>query len=159
VIGTFALETSFGILPKCPLGPMPSVILMADRFVTGLRRPCRCRVVVGVIVFCAGLCWNNARRIHAKTYTTPDGGKVYQIQGPSFLWVSLGVRELFKSRATERVIRRFRKTAAWGINLPSRRFETIARKIRRRGASVSIAPPWSRDCHRLLKKAGHLMID
>ena len=52
-------------------------------------------VVVGVIVSALAYAWNNARRIHARTYVTPEGAKVYQVQGPLFFGSAAGFVELF----------------------------------------------------------------
>lgn len=41
-------------------------------------------VVVGVIVSALAYAWQNAKRISATSYHTPEGARVYQIRGPLF---------------------------------------------------------------------------
>src|SRR6056300_324767 len=76
VIGTFAWN-SLMIMRKVPLTDAFVIILVtAVTVMTDLA----IAVVVGVIVSALAYAWNNARRIHAKTYTTPEGARVYQVQ-------------------------------------------------------------------------------
>ena len=95
VIGTFAWN-SFGILRKVPL--MDAFVILLVTVVT-VYEDLAVAVVVGVIVSALAYAWNNARRIHAKTYITPEGAKVYQIQGPLFFGSSEGFAELFNVKA------------------------------------------------------------
>jgi SulP family sulfate permease len=115
-------------------------------------------VVVGVIVSALAYAWNNARRIHAKTYETPEGAKVYQVQGPLFFGSADGSAELFDVQndpslvivdfADSRVVD---QSALQAIEAIAGKYEEAAKRIELRHLS--------RDCHRLLTKAGHLMVD
>ncbi|MCX8226256.1 MAG: sodium-independent anion transporter, partial [Sulfitobacter sp.] len=102
--------------------------------------------------------WNNARRIHAKTYLTPEGAKVYQVQGPLFFGSSEGFAELFDvHQDPSEVIVDFADSRVVDQSA-LQAIETIAGKYEEAGKRVQLRH-LSRDCHRLLKKAGHLMID
>ena len=154
VIGTFAWN-SFGILRKVPL--MDAFVILLVTVVT-VYEDLAVAVVVGVIVSALAYAWNNARRIHAKTYITPEGAKVYQIQGPLFFGSSEGFAELFNVKADpSEVIVDFEDSRVVDQSA-LQAIETIAAKYE--GASKRIQlRHLSRDCHRLLTKAGHLMID
>ena len=154
VIGTFAWN-SFGILRKVPLTDAFVILLVT---VVTVYEDLAVAVVVGVIVSALAYAWNNARRIHAKTYTTPEGAKVYQIQGPLFFGSSEGFAELFNVKADpSEVIVDFEDSRVVDQSA-LQAIETIAAKYEGAGKRIQLRH-LSRDCHRLLKKAGHLMID
>ena len=115
-------------------------------------------VVVGVIVSALAYAWNNAKRIHAKSHRTPEGAKVYQIQGPLFFGSSEGFVELFDPKADPAVVvvdfadsRVVDQSALQAIEAVAAKYEAEGKEIQLRHLS--------RDCHRLLKKAGHLVVD
>ena len=115
-------------------------------------------VVVGVIVSALEYAWTNASRIHAKTYDTPEGAKVYQIQGPLFFGSADGFRELFDVAADpSHVVIDFAdsrvadQSALTAIEAVAQKYEAVGKKVQLRHLS--------RDCHRLLEKAGQLMVD
>ncbi|WP_121631302.1 SulP family inorganic anion transporter [Tropicibacter alexandrii] len=154
VIGTFAWN-SLKILAKVPL--MDAFVIVLVTVVTVLE-DLAVAVVVGVIVSALAYAWNNARRIHAKTYTTPEGAKVYQVQGPLFFGSSDGFAELFKVESDPSAVivdfadsRVVDQSALQAI-------EAVAIKYEAAGKQISLRH-LSRDCHRLLNKAGHLMVD
>jgi SulP family sulfate permease len=91
VIGTFAWN-SLTILRKVPLTDAFVILLVT---VVTVYKDLAVAVVVGVIVSALAYAWNNARRIHAKTYVTPEGPKVYRVQGPLFFGSTAGFVELF----------------------------------------------------------------
>ncbi|MGD9862330.1 MAG: SulP family inorganic anion transporter [Pseudodonghicola sp.] len=154
VIGTFAWN-SIRILAKVPLTDAFVIVLVT---VVTVFEDLAVAVVVGVIVSALAYAWNNAKRIHAKSYTTPEGAKVYQIQGPLFFGSSDGFAELF-SPATD--------PAAVIVDFADSRvvdqsalqaIEAVAAKYEAEGKQIQLRH-LSRDCHRLLTKAGHLMVD
>ncbi|APE44173.1 sodium-independent anion transporter [Sulfitobacter alexandrii] len=154
VIGTFAWN-SFGILRKVPL--MDAFVILLVTVVTVLE-DLAVAVVVGVIVSALAYAWNNARRIHAKTYVTPEGAKVYQVQGPLFFGSAEGFAELFDVYADpSRVIVDFAdsrvvdQSALQAIEAMAVKYEAAGKVLELRHLS--------RDCHRLLTKAGHLVVD
>ncbi|MDW3222557.1 MAG: SulP family inorganic anion transporter [Paracoccaceae bacterium] len=154
VIGTFAWN-SLTILRKVPL--MDAFVILLVTVVT-VYEDLAVAVVVGVIVSALAYAWNNARRIYSKTYTTPEGARVYQIQGPLFFGSSEGFSELFDVNgdpsevivdfADSRVVD---QSALQAIEAVAVKYEGVGKRLQLRHLS--------RDCHRLLKKAGHLMVD
>ena len=154
VIGTFAWN-SLMILRKVPLTDAFVILL-----VTGVTvaYDLATAVVVGVIVSALAYAWNNATRIRAKTYETPEGAKVYQVQGPLFFGSADGFSELFDvdsdpslvvvDFADSRVVDQSALTA----------IEAMASKYEAAGKALQLRH-LSRDCHTLLTKAGQLMID
>ena len=86
------MRISLRILFKVPLIDAFVIVLVT---VVTVYEDLAVAVVVGVIVSALAYAWNNARRIHAKSYVTPEGAKVYQIQGPLFFGSSEGFAELF----------------------------------------------------------------
>lgn len=154
VIGTFAWN-SLTILRKVPLTDAFVILLVT---VVTVYEDLAVAVVVGVIVSALAYAWNNARRIYSKTYTTPEGARVYQIQGPLFFGSSEGFSELFDVNgdpsevivdfADSRVVD---QSALQAIEAVAGKYESVGKRLQLRHLS--------RDCHRLLKKAGHLMVD
>jgi SulP family sulfate permease len=154
VIGTFAWN-SLTILRKVPL--MDAFVILLVTVVT-VYKDLAVAVVVGVIVSALAYAWTNARRIHAKTYLTPEGAKVYQVQGPLFFGSSEGFAELFDvQQDPSEVIVDFADSRV-ADQSALQAIETIAAKYEEAGKRVQLRH-LSRDCHRLLQKAGHLMID
>ncbi|NNK65395.1 MAG: SulP family inorganic anion transporter [Rhodobacteraceae bacterium] len=154
VIGTFAWN-SFKIMRKVPLTDAMVIVL-----VTGVTvaYDLAIAVVVGVIVSALAYAWNNATRIHAKTYETPEGAKVYQIQGPLFFGSVEGFTELFDPAADPaRVVVDFADSRVVDQSALTA-IEAVAEKYEGEGKSIELRH-LSRDCHQLLSKAGQLMID
>ena len=154
VIGTFAWN-SLKILRKVPLTDAFVIVLVT---VVTVMEDLAVAVVVGVIVSALAYAWNNARRIGAKTYVTPEGAKVYQVQGPLFFGSSDGFTELFDPVADSSVVivdfadsRVVDQSALQAIEAVALKYEDQGKQIQLRHLS--------RDCHQLLNKAGHLMVD
>ena len=115
-------------------------------------------VVVGVIVSALAYAWNNARRIHAKTHLTPEGARVYAVQGPLFFGSSDGFVEMFDVAGDPGVVvvdfadsRVVDQSALQAIETVASKYEAVGKEI--------VLRHLSRDCHRLLNKAGHLVVD
>ena len=154
VIGTFAWN-SFNIMRRVPLTDSAVIVLVT---VVTVMYDLATAVVVGVIVSALAYAWNNATRIHAKRYDTPEGARVYQIQGPLFFGSSEGFAELFDPSddpsivivdfADSRVVDQSALTA----------IEAVAEKYEAAGKSLQLRH-LSHDCHQLLSKAGQLIID
>ncbi|HBS50448.1 MAG TPA: sodium-independent anion transporter [Rhodobacteraceae bacterium] len=154
VIGTFAWN-SLMILRKVPKTDAFVILLVT---VVTVMEDLAVAVVVGVIVSALAYAWNNARRIYAKTYLTPEGAKVYQVQGPLFFGSSDGFVELFAPEtdpgtvivdfADSRVVD---QSALQAIEAVALKYEGLGKQVQLRHLS--------RDCHQLLNKAGHLMVD
>ncbi len=154
VIGTFAWN-SLTILRRVPL--MDAFVILLVTVVT-VMEDLAVAVVVGVIVSALAYAWNNARRIHANTDLREDGAKVYRIQGPLFFGSSDGFAELFDVAGDpDRVIVDFAdsrvvdQSALQAIEALAAKYEAVGKQIELQHLS--------RDCHRLLTKAGHLVVD
>ncbi|WP_319545145.1 SulP family inorganic anion transporter [Ruegeria conchae] len=156
VIGTFAWN-SLKIMRKVPL--MDAFVIVLVTVVT-VMEDLAVAVVVGVIVSALAYAWNNAKRIHAVTRDseTEEGAKVYEIQGPLFFGSSEGFVELFEvHNDPETVIIDF--AASRVVDQSAlQAIENIASKYEAAGKRVMLRH-LSRDCHTLLNKAGHLMVD
>jgi SulP family sulfate permease len=154
VIGTFAWN-SFKILRRVPLTDAFVTILVT---IVTVISDLAVAVVVGVIVSALAYAWNNARRIHALTEISETGAKIYRIQGPLFFGSSDGFLELFdvKNDPNEIIIefsdsRVVDQSALQAIEAIAGKYELANKRIQLRHLS--------RDCHNLLTKAGHLVID
>ena len=156
VIGTFAWN-SLTILRKVP--PMDAFVIVLVTAVT-VYEDLAVAVVVGVIVSALAYAWNNARRIHANTResVTDQGAKVYEIQGPLFFGSSEGFVELFDVKDDPAVVivdfndsRVVDQSALQAIEAVAAKYEAAGKQIKLRHLS--------RDCHQLLTKAGHLIVD
>ncbi len=154
VIGTFAWN-SLRILRKVPTTDAVVIVLVT---VVTVMTDLATAVVVGVIVSALAYAWSNATRIHAKVYETPEGAKVYQIQGPLFFGSADGFVELFApEQDPHRVVIDFADSrVAYQSALQA--IETIAAKYQSAGKKIELRH-LSRDCHQLLNKAGQLMVD
>ena len=154
VIGTFAWN-SFKILRKVPyIDAFVTILVTIVTVISDLA----VAVVVGVIVSALAYAWNNARRIHAHTEISENGAKIYRIQGPLFFGSSDGFLELFdvQNDPNEVIIefsdsRVVDQSALQAIEAVAGKYELANKRIQLRHLS--------RDCHSLLTKAGHLVID
>ncbi len=156
VIGTFAWN-SFKILLKVPA--MDAFVIILVTVVT-VMEDLAVAVVVGVIVSALAYAWNNAKRIHATTResVTEEGAKVYEINGPLFFGSSEGFVELFDvANDPETVIVDFAESRVVDQSA-LQAIENIAAKYEAAGKRVMLRH-LSHDCHKLLNKAGHLMVD
>ena len=154
VIGTFAWN-SLTILRKVPRTDAFVIILVT---VVTVLTDLATAVVVGVIVSALAYSWNNATRIRATTHRTPEGAKVYAVQGPLFFGSSDGFVELFDVEGDPQLVivdfdasRVVDQSALQAIEAVAAKYEAAGKALQLRHLS--------RDCHRLLSKAGHLMVD
>jgi SulP family sulfate permease len=154
VIGTFAWN-SLKIMRKVPLTDAFVIVLVT---VVTVMEDLAVAVVVGVIVSALAYAWNNARRIHAKAYDTPEGARVYQVQGPLFFGSATGFVELFDiANDPSEVIVDFADSRVVDQSA-LQAIEAVAAKYDAAGKRVQLRH-LSRDCHKLLNKAGHLVVD
>ena len=153
VIGTFAWN-SFKIMRVVPRTDAVVIVL-----VTGVTvaYDLATAVVFGVIVSALAYAWQNATRIYAKTYETPEGCRVYQIQGPLFFGSSAGFTELFQPETDpSRVIIDFAdsrvadQSALTAIEAVAAKYEAAGKQVQLRHLSP--------DSHKLLNRAGQLVI-
>jgi SulP family sulfate permease len=154
VIGTFAWN-SFRILRKVPRTDAVVIVLVtAVTVMTDLATA----VVVGVIVSALAYAWSNATRIHAKTYETPEGAKVYQVQGPLFFGSADGFTELFSPETDPALVIVDFADSRVADQSALQAIEAVAGKYQDAGKAIELRH-LSRDCHQLLTKAGQLMVD
>ena len=156
VIGTFAWN-SLRIMTRIPLTDALVIVL-----VTGVTvaYDLATAVVVGVIVSALAYAWNNARRIRIierDSVRTP-GAHVYEIEGPLFFGSTEGFAELFHPETDPDVVivdfmrsRVVDQSALQAIEDLAAKYEALGKTLRLRHLS--------RDCHKLLKRAGQLMVD
>ena len=154
VIGTFAWN-SLKILARVPR--VDAVVIILVTIVTVLT-DLAIAVVVGVIISALAYAWQNATRIRARTHTTPEGAKVYEIRGPLFFGSATGFTEMFDPAGDPAVVivdfaesRVADQSALQAIEAIAARYEAAGKTIQLRHLS--------RDCHKLLHRAGHLMVD
>ena len=154
VIGTFAWN-SLRILRLVPLTDAFVIILVT---VVTVYSDHAVAVVVGVIVSALAYAWNNARRIHAKISENSEGAKVYRIQGPLFFGSTDGFTELFDLNTDpDQVIIDFADSRVVDQSA-LQAIEAVAARYQVAGKQIQLVH-LSRDCHALLSKAGHLMVD
>jgi sulfate permease, SulP family len=154
VIGTFAWQT-LRIMRLIPLNDALVIVLVTA---VTVAYDLAIAVVVGVIVSALSYTWTNARRIHARIDETKEGVKVYQIEGPLFFGSTDGFAEVFTPDADpETVIVDFLnsriadQSALQAIEDMAARYQALGKTLQLRHLS--------RDCHKLLNRAGQLMVD
>ncbi|WP_299726097.1 SulP family inorganic anion transporter [uncultured Tateyamaria sp.] len=156
VIGTFAWN-SLKILRKVPLTDAFVIVLVT---VVTVMEDLAVAVVVGVIVSALAYAWNNARRIHATTRdsVTEAGAKVYEIHGPLFFGSATGFIEMFDVENDPREViidfadsRVVDQSALQAIEAVAGKYEELGKRVQLRHLT--------HDCHKLLTKAGHLIVD
>ncbi len=156
VIGTFAWN-SLTILRKVPR--MDAFVIFLVTVVT-VMEDLAVAVVVGVIVSALAYSWQNATRIRAtkRDSMTEQGAQVYEIHGPLFFGSVDGFTELFDIDADPEVVivdfadsRVADQSALQAIEAVASKYEAAGKRLQLRHLS--------RDCHRLLSKAGHLVVE
>ena len=153
VIGTFAWN-SLRILRRVPLPDAFVTILVT---VVTVISDLAVAVVVGVIVSALAYAWNNARRISANSEVHAEGHKSYHIKGPLFFGSSEGFAELFTPDQDPQTViidfaesRVVDQSALQAIEALAAKYEAVGKMIQLRHLS--------RDCHKLLTRAGHLVV-
>ena len=154
VIGTFAWQS----LKILRLIPLTDALVMGLVTVVTVMSDLAIAVVVGVVVSALAYAWNNATRIHAATQETPEGAKVYQIEGPLFFGSTDGFSEIFDpARDPDVVIVDFMNSRVVDQSA-LQAIEALASKYQALGKALQLRH-LSRDCHQLLNRAGQLMVD
>ena len=156
VIGTFAWQ-SLRIMTRIP--KMDAFVIVLVTSVT-VAYDLATAVLVGVIVSALNYAWNNARRIRVieRDSVREPGARVYEIEGPLFFGSTDGFAELFHPQTDPDVVivdfmrsRVVDQSALQAIEDLAARYEAHGKTLRLRHLS--------RDCHKLLHRAGQLMID
>jgi SulP family sulfate permease len=154
VIGTFAWR-SLKIIRKIPFTDAVVMLLVT---VTTVMTDLAVAVVVGVIVSALAYAWNNATRIHAVVRTTPEGAKVYEIEGPLFFGSTDGFAELFQPKGDPAAVTVDFLKSRIVDQSALQAIETLAEKYEAEGKQLTLRH-LSRDCHRLLNRAGQLVVE
>ena len=153
VIGTFAWQ-SLTIMRRIPLIDALVIILVT---VVTVYHDLAVAVVVGVIVSALAYAWNAARRIDANTETDGDT-KIYKLEGPLFFGPIEGFNELFDPKNDpDTVIVDFANSRVVDQSA-LQAIEALAAKYTQAGKAIHLRH-LTRDCHKLLNRAGQLMID
>lgn len=156
VIGTFAWN-SLRILRKVPRTDAFVTILVT---IVTVATDLATAVVVGVIVSALAYAWSNATRIHAikRESKTEAGAQVYEIQGPLFFGSADGFMEIFDIDNDPDVVIVDFAASRVADQSALQAIEALAQKYEDAGKEIQLRH-LSRDCHKLLSKAGHLMVD
>lgn len=156
VIGTFAWQ-SFRLLRIVPRADAFVIVLVT---IVTVLEDLAVAVVVGVIVSALVYAWNAASRIQVKARpsTSEQGARVYEIEGPLFFGSASSFIELFDpENDPDHVILDFDnsrvvdQSALQAIEAIAAKYEAVGKRLQLRHLT--------QDCHRLLNKAGQLMID
>lgn len=156
VIGTFAWS-SIKTLFKVPRAD--ALVIIVVTAVTVIE-DLAIAVVVGVIMSALVYAWNAAKRIHASTHPSErqEGALVYEIRGPLFFASANSFRELFDiPKDPEMIIIDFAESRIVDQSA-LQAIEDVAAKYHEAGKKVMLRHI-SHDCHKLLKRAGQLIID
>ncbi len=154
VIGTFAWR-SLVVMRRIPLTDAAVIVLVT---VVTVLTDLAVAVVVGVIVSALAYAWNNAKRIHARIETDENGAKIYSIEGPLFFGSTAGFSELFTPQDDPSVVVVDFMNSRVADQSALQAIEDLAAKYEGQGKTLQLRH-LTRDCHRLLNRAGQLMID
>jgi SulP family sulfate permease len=155
VIGTFAWN-SFKIMRRVPKVDAFVIVLVT---VTTVLTDLAIAVVVGVIASSLAYAWQNATRIQVvEEATTAKNTKVYKVIGPLFFGSVEGFQEVFSPKDDpENVVIDFMYSRVVDQSA-LQAIEALAGRYQQQGTELSLRH-LSRDCHRLLTKAGQLVVD
>ncbi|MDB9807719.1 SulP family inorganic anion transporter [Candidatus Pelagibacter sp.] len=156
VIGTFAWN-SLKILFFVPKTDALVIILVT---VVTVLEDLAVAVIVGVIVSALVFAWKSASRIRAveRLSIREKGAKVYEIEGPLFFSSTDSFLEIFKpSEDPEVIIIDFARSKVIDQSA-LKAIEDIADKYNNLGKKVKLRH-LTRDCHKLLSRAGQLVVD
>ena len=156
VIGTFAWN-SLKILFFVPKSDAIVIILVT---IVTVIADLAVAVIVGVIFSALVFAWKSASRIRAieRPSIREKGAKVYEIEGPLFFSSTNSFIEIFKPSTDPEVIiidfagsRVIDQSALKAIEDIADKYNSIGKKVKLRHLT--------RDCHKLLSKAGQLVVD
>jgi SulP family sulfate permease len=156
VIGTFAWN-SLKILFFVPRSDALVTVLVT---VVTVLEDLAVAVIVGVIVSALVFAWKSASRIRAieRSSKTEKGAKVYEIEGPLFFSSTNSFIEIFDPNKDPKVIIIDFARSKVIDQSALKAIEDIADKYNKIGKKVKLRH-LTRDCHRLLSRAGQLVVD
>ena len=153
VIGTFAWQ-SFSIMRRIPI--IDALVIILVTIVT-VWHDLAIAVIVGVIVSALAYAWNAARRINVNTEINEDT-KVYMLEGPLFFGSVDVFSSLFTIKNDPNIVIVDFKNSRVVDQSALQAIEVLAAKYTQSGKEIRLRH-LTRDCHKLLKRAGQLMID
>jgi SulP family sulfate permease len=154
VIGTFAWQ-SVTVVRRIP---RVDVIVMLIVTVVTVMYDLAIAVMCGVIVSALAYAWNNATRIRGRLEVNEDGNNVYYIEGPLFFGSTQGFAGIFKVKDdTDIVIIDFINSRIVDQSA-LQAIEDLASKYKKRKKILQLRH-LSIDCHKLLRKAGQLIVN
>jgi len=156
VIGTFAWQ-SFRLMRRIPISD--ALVILVVTVVT-VYEDLAIAVVVGVIISALVYAWNAAARIQARPHDSHSekGARVYDIQGPLFFGSAAKFQELFDpEQDPDTVILDFNQSRVVDQSA-LQAIEAVADKYAQAGKKLKLRH-LSKDCYRLLRGAGQLMIE
>ena len=153
VIGTFAWQ-SFSIMRRIPT--IDALVIILVTIVT-VWHDLAIAVIVGVIVSALAYAWNAARRINVNTEINEDT-KIYMLEGPLFFGSVDVFSSLFTIKDDPNIVIVDFKNSRVVDQSALQAIEVLAAKYTQSGKEVRLRH-LTRDCHKLLKRAGQLMID
>ena len=156
VIGTFAWN-SLKILFFVPRSDALVTVLVT---VVTVLEDLAVAVIVGVIVSALVFAWKSASRIRAieRLSKTEKGAKVYEIEGPLFFSSTNSFIEIFDPDNDPKVVIIDFARSKVIDQSALKAIEDIADKYNSFGKKVKLRH-LTRDCHKLLSKAGQLVVD
>ncbi len=156
VIGTFAWN-SLKILFFVPRSDALVTVLVT---VVTVLEDLAVAVIVGVIVSALVFAWKSASRIRAieRLSRTEKGAKVYEIEGPLFFSSTNSFIEIFNPDKDPKVIIIDFARSKVIDQSALKAIEDIAEKYNNLGKKVKLRH-LTRDCHKLLSRAGQLVVD
>ncbi|KNG95053.1 sulfate permease [Pseudaestuariivita atlantica] len=154
VIGTFAWNT-FRIMRVAP--KFATFVMLLVTVVTVLE-DLAVAVVVGVIVSALQYAWQNAKRISARAHVTPEGAKVYQVNGPLFFGSAEGFQELFDVKGDPSLVIVDFAESRVADQSALNAIEAVAGRYAEEGKALELRH-LSRDCRKLLSRTGLIVIE
>ncbi len=154
VVGTFAWQT-LRIMNRIPA--MDGAVIIIVTVVT-VYSDLAIAVIVGVIVSALAYAWNNATRLHARIEEPAEDIRVYQIEGPLFFGSTEGFAELFDPASDPKTVIVDFMNSRVVDQSALQAIEDLAIKYQQVGKTLQLRH-LSHDCHRVLKRAGQLMVD
>jgi len=154
VIGTFAWRTLI-IMRKIPLTDALVIVLVT---VVTVLTDLATAVIVGVIVSAVAFAWSTATHTQSRTEITKGGSKIYKLNGPLFFGSIESFTDLFDpDNDPDHVIVDFMDSRVVDQSA-LQAIEALAFRYKSRGKHLQLRH-LTRDCHKLLKRAGRLIVD
>ena len=153
VIGTFAWQ-SFSIMRRIPITDALVIVLVT---IVTVWHDLAVAVIVGVIVSALAYAWNAARRINVNTEIKEDT-KIYMLEGPLFFGSVDVFSSLFTIKSDPNIVIVDFKNSRVVDQSALQAIEVLAAKYTQSGKEIRLRH-LTRDCHKLLNRAGQLMID